>query len=132
MVFRSVDGRLSKPSGVKRKTSTTFTTNSAASAKTFLDSFIPQASLPGISTPWLLPDRDVLPALIGERLTFPSRPALAEHQACHFCHEVELGRPDVAERYRLQVDRAVDGSEVEARDLGSLGRQVHDRVSWRS
>src|SRR5713101_7060876 len=39
-VFKSADGRLSKPSGVNRITSRTFTTNATASADTFLESFI--------------------------------------------------------------------------------------------
>ena len=60
----------------------------------------------------LLPDRDVLAALARERLAPPAAPALPEAEAGHLRHEVELGRPDVAERPRAVVDPTVDDREV--------------------
>ena len=56
----------------------------------------------------LLPDGNVLAALARERLALPAAPALAEAEARHLGHEVELGRPDVAERPRAVLDPPVD------------------------
>ena len=55
----------------------------------------------------LLPDRDVGSALARERLALPPAPALAQPQAGDPRHQVELGRPDVAERNRAGGPRAV-------------------------
>src|SRR5262249_41026886 len=48
----------------------------------------------------LLPYRDVLRALVGERRAIPVGPALAELETGEPCHEVELARPHVAARHR--------------------------------
>src|SRR6185369_9160103 len=58
------------------------------------------------------PDRDVLPAVARERLAPPARPALHETHAGDPGHEVELGRPDVAERARRVLDLVADPREM--------------------
>src|SRR5258708_4450624 len=45
----------------------------------------------------LLPDRDVAPAVAGERLPVPVVPALPEGHSCQPGHQVQLCGPNVAE-----------------------------------
>ena len=59
-----------------------------------------------------LPDGDVLGALARERLAPPPRPALAQRHPGEARHQVELGRPHVAERHRVQLELAVDDPVV--------------------
>src|SRR5205823_9840071 len=72
--------------------------------------------------PRLLPDRHVLRAVARERLALPAGPAFAERHAGEPRHQVELGRPDVPERNRQDVEPAVDdavmvGDEALPRDV---------------
>ena len=60
----------------------------------------------------LLPDRDVPAALGREGRAPPVLPAFAQTQARDPRHQVELGRPDVAERDRAALPAAVDEREV--------------------
>src|SRR4051795_1055383 len=60
----------------------------------------------------LLPDGDVLRALARERLPVPAAPALAQPHPGHARHQVELLRPDVAERRRAEAPVAVNEREV--------------------
>jgi len=59
----------------------------------------------------LLPNRDVRGAPARERLAVPARPALGQPHSGELSHEVQLGRPDVAEGdgevLRLPVDDLV-------------------------
>src|SRR5204863_5464314 len=63
----------------------------------------------------LLPDRDVLRALARERLALPAAPAFAEAHPCQLRHQVELRRPDVAERNRPPLELPIR-SRVVVRD----------------
>src|SRR4051812_6047717 len=55
----------------------------------------------------LLPDGDVLAALVGERRAVPVLPAVTQPQAGDAGHEVELGGPHVAEGHRERPPLAV-------------------------
>jgi hypothetical protein len=58
-----------------------------------------------ISLTGRFPDGDVRVALGGERLALPAGPTLLELHAGELGHQVELGRPDVAERDRAKLNR---------------------------
>lgn len=58
------------------------------------------------------PDRHVGAAVAGEQRPVPLAPALRERHVGELCHEIKLGRPDVAERDRLSMHRSVDHLEV--------------------
>ena len=78
---------------------------------------------PGAPSGGLLPDRDVLAALAGERLAPPPAPAVAQAHPGELRHQVELGGPHVAERDRQALDAAVDDLEV-VRDQALVGDVV--------
>src|SRR4051812_24298064 len=58
------------------------------------------------------PHGHVLSALTREGLAPPAAPAVAQRHPGELRHQVELRRPDVAERHRVLLDRAADGLEV--------------------
>ena len=69
----------------------------------------------------LLPHRDVLGAVTGERRARPGAPALAQRHAGQPRHQVQLGRPDVAKRLRELAERTV-AEPVVVRDRGPGSR----------
>src|SRR6266540_1299573 len=76
----------------------------------------------GYSYRRLLPDANQPSAVARERLSVPSRPALAWAKPRQLGHEVKVGRPHVAERRRVAPDAAL--LEVEEVGPKSLVRDV--------
>src|SRR6267143_3916166 len=61
-----------------------------------------RASLPDrwASLRRLLPYRNVAPAFTREGLTFPATPPFAQRHSSESCHQIQFGRPHIAERRR--------------------------------
>src|SRR5690349_776067 len=79
-----------------------------------LDRFVQVCAFEDVSS-WsssFLPDRHVLAAAARERLSVPVAEALPQPHAGQARHQIELRRPDVAERRRRLLEDAVDGAEV--------------------
>src|SRR3954453_23353241 len=70
------------------------------------------SALPAGGPGRLLPHRDVLLAVVAERLAVPAAPPVAQRHPGEPGHQVELRRPHVAERHREDVEPAVDRAVV--------------------
>src|SRR6267143_4581671 len=70
----------------------------------------------------LLPNRNVAPAFTREGLTLPATPPFAQRHSSESCHQIQLGRPHIAERRRKGLKFSVHHPVVMG--VGDLRRDV--------